>query len=61
MTLLRAAFETKDDVIHMVVLCTGCFNEVIERAADSRHWCREITTGTCEFCEAEIRDAALNG
>jgi hypothetical protein len=60
MTLLRAAFESKDEaVVLLTVLCVGCFREVVERSG-TRHWSRPMSgDGDCEFCLDEVRRAAL--
>lgn len=61
MSLLRAAFERDDGVVYMVVLCTGCLTEFLTKVGTARRWTKPIDIGVCEFCEAEIRSAALNG
>lgn len=57
MSLVRAAFECEDGVIQLVVLCAGCLAELNGRI-NTRCWSRYLETGSCEFCEGEIRDAA---
>lgn len=57
MSLVRAAFECEDGIVQIVVLCTGCYAEMIGRLEEPRRWSRPIDCGVCEFCATEVRDA----
>lgn len=61
MSLVRAAFECEDGIVQMVVLCTGCYAEIVGRLEEPRRWSRPIDRGVCEFCASEIKDAARKG
>lgn len=59
MSLMRVAFDGQDNIIRLVVLCPGCLNDLVPKVTERRRWIRPMDgSGMCEFCEAEVREAA---
>lgn len=61
MSLLRVAFECEDKVTRIVVLCAGCYGQLVEQINPSvRRWTKHLNgTSDCEFCLGEARESAL--
>lgn len=59
MALLRAAFEGVDGVVRIVVLCAGCFQEMLARKPAGGVWSAKVTGTHCEFCMDEASRQAL--